>query len=108
MSRTDPGLVVDRADLKNVAQTYARDALVGDLRVQGMPLEELGYPSTDVGLRVRVRSGAGTELIKQISSPDSPVGIDAKYTHAVIIDYLQQITSRLDEIERRLNETKTN
>lgn len=43
-------------------------------------------------------------LIAKLSSPDSPVGIDAKYTHAVIIDYLQQITSRLDDIERRLNE----
>jgi hypothetical protein len=43
-------------------------------------------------------------LIAQLSSADSPVGIDAKYTHAVIIDYLRQITSRLDEIERRLNE----
>ena len=43
-------------------------------------------------------------LIAQISSPDSPVGIDAKYTHAVIIDYLRQITARLDEIERRLHE----
>ena len=44
------------------------------------------------------------DLIAQISSPDSPVGIDAKYTHAVIIDYLRQITARLDEIERRLHE----
>ena len=43
------------------------------------------------------------DLIAQISLPDSPVGIDAKYTHAVIIDYLKQITARLDEIERRLN-----
>ncbi len=43
-------------------------------------------------------------LIAQISSPDSPVGIDAKYTHAVIIDYLRQITARLDEIERQLHE----
>lgn len=46
------------------------------------------------------------DLIAQLSSPDSPVGIDAKYTHAVIIDYLQQITSRLDEIERRLDGQK--
>ncbi len=44
------------------------------------------------------------ELIAKISLPDSPVGIDAKYTHAIIIDYLQQIMARLDEIERRLNE----
>lgn len=47
---------------------------------------------------------AFNSLIAQLSSPDSPVGIDAKYTHAVIIDYLQQISSRLDNIERRLNE----
>jgi hypothetical protein len=39
------------------------------------------------------------ELIEQISSPDSPVGIDAKYTHAIIIDYLRQISHRLDSIE---------
>ena len=39
------------------------------------------------------------ELIEQISSPDSPVGIDAKYTHAIIIDYLRQIAHRLDSIE---------
>ena len=43
-------------------------------------------------------------LIAQLSSPDSPVGIDAKYTHAVIIDFLRQITARLDDIERRLDE----
>jgi hypothetical protein len=41
-------------------------------------------------------------LIAQISSPDSPVGIDAKYTHALIIDYLRQINARLDDIEQRL------
>ena len=39
------------------------------------------------------------ELIAQLSSPDSPVGIDAKYTHAVIIDYLRQISARLDALE---------
>ncbi len=44
------------------------------------------------------------DLIAQFSSPDSPVGMDVKYTHAVIIDYLRQITSRLDDIDRRLKE----
>ena len=44
------------------------------------------------------------ELIAQLSSPDSPVGIDAKYTHAVIIDYLRQISQRLDTIEKQLQE----
>ena len=42
------------------------------------------------------------ELIAQLSSPDSPVGIDAQYTHAVIIDYLRQISERLDRIETEL------
>lgn len=40
------------------------------------------------------------EIVARISSPDSPVGIDAKYTHAVIIDYLRQISARLDTIEK--------
>ena len=45
-------------------------------------------------------------LIQQLSSPDSPVGIDAKYTHAVIIDYLRQISARLDAIESSIKERK--
>jgi hypothetical protein len=31
------------------------------------------------------------ESISRISLPDSPVGIDAQYKHAIIISYLQQI-----------------
>lgn len=46
------------------------------------------------------------ELIAQLSSPDSPVGIDAKYTHAVIIDYLRQISARLDSLEAIVKESK--
>jgi hypothetical protein len=42
-------------------------------------------------------------LIEHITLPDSPVGIDAKLTHAIIIDYLQQIASRLDKIELQVN-----
>lgn len=42
------------------------------------------------------------QIIEQISLPDSPVGIDAQYTHAVIITYLQQISARLERIEQRL------
>lgn len=41
-------------------------------------------------------------LIAQLSSPDSPVGIDAKYTHAVIIDFLRQIAAKVDDLEQRL------
>ena len=42
-------------------------------------------------------------VVQHISLPDSPVGIDAQYTHAIIITYLQQITARLDRLEERLN-----
>lgn len=49
---------------------------------------------------------AFSELIAQLSSPDSPVGIDAKYTHAVIIDYLQQISERLTAIEAAIEDRK--
>lgn len=44
------------------------------------------------------------ELIDRLSSPDSPVGIDAKYTHAVIIDYLRQISERVAKIEAALDD----
>ena len=41
------------------------------------------------------------DLIERISA-DSPVGIDAQYTHAIIIEYLREIRSRLDRIESKL------
>ena len=51
---------------------------------------------------------AFADLINQLSLPDSPVGIDAKYTHAVIIDYLGQISERLDKIEQQLKNDSKN
>jgi len=39
-------------------------------------------------------------IMESINSKDSPVGIDAQYTHAVIIDYLRQISKRLDALEK--------
>ena len=42
------------------------------------------------------------EILEKISNADSPVGIDAKLTHAIIIDYLQDISERLASIEKRL------
>jgi hypothetical protein len=38
-----------------------------------------------------------------ISSDDSPVGIDAKTTHILIIRKLEEIGQRLDSIEARLD-----
>ncbi len=40
-----------------------------------------------------------SEIVKRIGIPDSSVGIDAQYTHAIVITYLQQITKRLDALE---------
>ena len=37
--------------------------------------------------------------IKKIESEKSAVGIDAQYTHAIIIAYLRQISERLDKLE---------
>ena len=39
------------------------------------------------------------DIIEHISLPNSPVGIDAQYTHAIIIDFLKQISARLDQLE---------
>jgi hypothetical protein len=41
-------------------------------------------------------------IIDHISVTDSPVGIDTQLTHAIIIEYLQQIGERLDNIESQL------
>ena len=40
-------------------------------------------------------------LIKQIASEDSPVGMDAVYVHALILDKLAKIEQRLESLEKR-------
>jgi hypothetical protein len=45
-------------------------------------------------------------IIDRITLPDSPVGIDAQYTHAIIITYLQDISRRLDALEARLSDAR--
>ena len=48
-------------------------------------------------------SGTEAERIEDlISSDDSPVGIDAKKTHVLIIQKLNEIERRLDRIEAAL------
>ncbi len=39
-------------------------------------------------------------IIDQIASADSPVGMDAVYVHALILDQLQSINERLECLER--------
>ena len=38
------------------------------------------------------------EIIEKIASADSPVGMDAVYVHAMIIDKLTEIEKRLDAL----------
>jgi len=42
------------------------------------------------------------EIIDQIRSAESPVGMDAVYVHALILDQLASLDRRLQEIELRL------
>lgn len=43
-------------------------------------------------------------IARAIASDDSPVGIDAKKTHVMIIHMLDEIAGRLDRIEERLEQ----
>ncbi len=61
--------------------------------VAGMDPE---VPATDYG-----------EIEELISSEDSPVGIDAKKTHIIIIHKLQQIEERLARLERLVSGNDT-
>lgn len=45
-------------------------------------------------------------IIDEIRSVDSPVGIDAVYVHALILDKLEQLESRIVRIERALGDTR--
>ena len=42
------------------------------------------------------------EIAEEIQSDKSPVGIDAKKTHIIIIQKLLQIEERLNQIENKL------
>ena len=43
------------------------------------------------------------EIAKVIHSDSSPVGIDAKKTHILILNKLQEITERLERIEEKMD-----
>ena len=48
-----------------------------------------------------------TATIDKIKSGGA-VGIDAQYTHAIIIEYLQQITQRIDALEEKILKLNSN
>ena len=43
------------------------------------------------------------EIAEVIHSETSPVGIDAKKTHILILNKLQEITERLERIEEKMD-----
>ncbi len=50
---------------------------------------------------LEVDSDKKSEIEKVISSKDSPVGIDAKKTHIIIINKLIEIEKRLEKLEHK-------
>lgn len=43
------------------------------------------------------------EIARIIHSDASPVGIDAKKTHILILNKLQELSDRLEQIEKKIN-----
>ena len=60
------------------------------------------------GEPIAMKSKAELEpIISQIASDASPVGMDAVYVHALILDKLTDIQTRLTQTERRLSALET-
>ena len=80
---------------------------IGDLRVPpANRLEKLkgtaDMPSEVTMSSMDVPLDIFTSIEREISSETSPVGIDAKKTHIIILHKLQEIDERLRRIEERL------
>ena len=55
-------------------------------------------------MEIEVPQGTYDEIVRQIESDASPVGIDAKKTHILILHKLAAIEDRLRQLENRLQE----
>jgi hypothetical protein len=53
--------------------------------------------------REAVPEGTYDEIARALASAESPVGIDAKHTHVLILHALERIERRLAALERRLD-----
>ncbi|MEE9511648.1 MAG: hypothetical protein V3V38_01205 [Nitrosopumilaceae archaeon] len=51
-------------------------------------------------MNLDVEDDVKSQIEKVITSEDSPVGIDAKKTHIIIINKLVEIEKRLDALEK--------
>lgn len=54
-------------------------------------------------MNLKVEKETYDVIAKEINSETSPVGIDAKKTHILILEKLIQLEKRLDRIEKKLN-----
>lgn len=53
-------------------------------------------------MKFEIDSETYDEIAKVIHSSESPVGIDAKKTHILILNKLQELSDRMERIERSL------
>lgn len=54
-------------------------------------------------MHFKIEKETFAEIEKVIASDTSPVGIDAKKTHIIILKMLNDMSERLDRIERKLD-----
>lgn len=52
--------------------------------------------------KLKVEKGTYEAIAREIQSDASPVGIDAKKTHIIILEKLMKLEERLERIEARL------
>ena len=53
-----------------------------------------------IGILNKMNEETYNRIAKEIHSDSSPVGIDAKKTHIMILDKLERIEKRLDRMEK--------
>ena len=53
-------------------------------------------------MNFEIEKSAYDEIAKMIHSDASPVGIDAKKTHILILNKLQELSDRLERIEQQM------
>ncbi|MEO9801722.1 MAG: hypothetical protein ABJF04_00675 [Reichenbachiella sp.] len=53
-------------------------------------------------MKFEIDSETYDEIAKMIHSSESPVGIDAKKTHILILNKLQELSDRMERIEQSL------
>jgi hypothetical protein len=61
------------------------------------------HPDAPAWDRDAVPPNEYSEVERALASLESPVGIDAKHTHVLILHALHRIERRLASLERRLN-----